>query len=293
MAVKNKEFFKSSTVVGAICIVAALLIGFVITPAYNRAVDRSVTIVRATTQIPEGTQITKDMVATVTVGRNNLPTGTLTDPNSVIGKYATVTISENDDITNTKLSDTDSRYDLEDGYYLISVSIKDFADGLSGQLHSGDIVSIYTPVDSSSAKTIQDGTADSSETTNNPPELQYVKVVAVTTSNGTNVNAKDDTTDSTSTSSSSSVPSTVTLLVNPEQASIIAGYDSSSLHFALVSRGDDGQAEKLLQEQNGYFTSSSASSGNENGSEASSNPASSSATGASSVSSATTPAEEN
>ena len=46
------------------------------------------------------------------------------------------------------------------------------------------------------------------------------------------------------------LPSTVTLLVNPLQARLLAGYENNSkLHAVLVSRGNDKQATKMLAEQ--------------------------------------------
>ena len=47
---------------------------------------------------------------------------------------------------------------------------------------------------------------------------------------------------------------TVTLLVNQEQAELLAQYEkAASMHFALEYRGDAATAQKYLQRQNEYF----------------------------------------
>ena len=51
-------------------------------------------------------------------------------------------------------------------------------------------------------------------------------------------------------------PVTVTLLVNREQAELLAQYEkSASMHFALEYRGDTTTAQKYLDRQNEYFAS--------------------------------------
>jgi hypothetical protein len=69
-------------------------------------------------------------------------------------------------------------------------------------------------------------------------------VVTSTTSKGID---KADVTDNTQ-------PVTVTLLVNQEQAELLAEYEkTSSMHFALEYRGDAAIAQQYLNEQQAYF----------------------------------------
>ena len=77
-----------------------------------------------------------------------------------------------------------------------------------------------------------------------PPELQYVKVITSTTSQGVD---KADISDGTQ-------PVTVTLLVNQAQAELLAQYEkAASMHFALEYRGSMETAQKYLDVQNEYF----------------------------------------
>ena len=50
------------------------------------------------------------------------------------------------------------------------------------------------------------------------------------------------------------LPSTVTLLVNPAQATLLAGYEASGeMHLSLVYRGDEAAANRFLQAQDKVF----------------------------------------
>lgn len=77
-----------------------------------------------------------------------------------------------------------------------------------------------------------------------PPELQYLRVITSTTSQGVD---KANITDSTQ-------PVTVTLLVNQAQAELLSAYEkSASMHFALEYRGDAETAAQYLAVQEEYF----------------------------------------
>ena len=113
-----------------------------------------------------------------------------------------------------------------------SVTIKSFATGLSGKLQSGDIVSVIV------ADYPEDG-----ETTI-PAELQYVEIISVTASTGYDANtgeAKGD---------EKELPSTVTFLVLPEQAKVLAELEQvAKLHLALVYRGTTDGARQFIEAQ--------------------------------------------
>ena len=59
------QFFKNRTVLGVMCIAAALLICFGITPLFNKSLANKAEIVRVVKQIKSGEKITADMVKTV------------------------------------------------------------------------------------------------------------------------------------------------------------------------------------------------------------------------------------
>lgn len=240
------SFLKNRTVLGAICIVLSLIICFALTPLFNQSVSQKTSVVRVVKDVQSGEQITKDMVQTVEVGGYNLPENVMKKADSVVGKYAKADLSPGDYILAAKLSDSPASenaylYDLDGTKQAISVSIKSFAEGLSGKLASGDIVSVIAPDYKKQGSTVI------------PTELTYVEVIGVTSSSGNDIDQTDtqaEPSSDTNTNDEKQLPATVTLLVSPEQAKILADLDSEGkLHLSLVYRGTKDGAEKFLAVQ--------------------------------------------
>ena len=235
------SFLKNRTVVGVICILLSLLICFGLTPLFNRAVSQKAEIVRVVQPIRAGDEITESMVQTVEVGGYNLPEDVLRQKESAVGKYATANLAVGDYIIPTKLSDAPAAenaylYNLDGSQQAISVSIKSFAEGLSGKLQSGDIVSVIAPDYKQQGQTVV------------PAELQYVEVISVTASSGYDANTGEPAADE---EDDKELPDTVTLLVSPEQAKVLAELEAEgTIHLSLVYRGDRENAGKFLAAQN-------------------------------------------
>ena len=116
----------------------------------------------------------------------------------------------------------------------ISVTISSFANGLSGKLQNGDIISVITVSNNESII---------------PAELTYVKVITSTTSKGTDSDQLTPKEDGTY-----DLPTTITLLVNPTQANLLALYEQNAkIHLTLVYRGSAENSDKFLQSQNKMF----------------------------------------
>ncbi len=228
--------FSSRTVIGVICIVLALGITFGVSPLINRFTDRKTDIVRLKSNVPRGQVITVTDIEIAKVGAYNLPSGVITDGKSVIGKYAATDLYAGDYLFPEKLSDdnksaNDVLLGLDGKKVAVSVSIGSFAQGLSGKLENGDIVSAI----------IYDKDRYSSYV---PAELKYIKVITTTTNEGVDKDQKD----------AGSKAATVTLLVTPGQAELLAQYNSvTSLHFALVYRGDKDKADAFIKAQDDYL----------------------------------------
>jgi pilus assembly protein CpaB len=237
------SFLKNRTVIGVLCIVLSLLICFGVTPLFNAAVAKKVSIVRVTKDITAGEKITSDMVKAVQVGGYNLPAGVLKVEDLVVGKYADADFSAGDYILSSKVSaqPVGSAYfsNLDGKRQAISVAVQSLADGLSGKLQPGDIVSVIAPDYMKQGSTVI------------PQELQYVEVISVTTSSGTEANtAKTAGQQGQSTDNENNLPSTVTLLATPDQSKILAGLDADNdIHLALVYRGSTVNADRFLQTQ--------------------------------------------
>ena len=233
------SLFKNRTVVGVICILLSLLICFGVTPLFNKSVSQKTEIVRVAKEIKAGDEITKEMVQTVEVGGFGLPENVLRQSETVIGKYAKADLSIGDYILNTKLSDTPAAentylYNLDGTKQAMSVTIKSFANGLSGKLQSGDIVSVIAPDYKKQGSTVI------------PAELKYVEVISVTASSGYDANTGEEPAEN----DERELPSTVTLLVSPEQSKALAELESDGkLHLSLVYRGTSANTAKFTEAQ--------------------------------------------
>lgn len=237
------SFLKNRTMLGAICIVLSLLICFALTPLFNRSVSQKTAIVRVVKDIRNGDQITRDMVQTVEVGGYNLPENVIRQPGAAVGKYAAADLSPGDYILSSKLTDVPAAenaylYNLSGGKQAISVSIKSFAQGLSGKLISGDIVSVIAPDYKKQGSTVI------------PSELTYVEVIGVTSSSGYDTDSEQSSGGTGKNENEKQLPATVTLLASPEQAKILAELEADGkLHLSLVYRGSKENAARFTELQ--------------------------------------------
>jgi len=237
------SFLRNRTVLGVICIALSLLICFAVTPLFYSGISQKTDVVRVVKDIKAGDQITKEMLKTVEVGGYNLPKTVVKNVDTATGKYAAVDMVAGDYILNSKLSDVPAAgnaylYNLNGKKQAISVTVKSFANGLSGKLMSGDIVSVIAPDYKKQGATVI------------PAELQYVKVIAVTANTGydtgTGEQPKND---------EKQLPSTVTLLATPEQSKILAELETDGkLHLSLVYRGSKDNAAKFIEAQDNVLT---------------------------------------
>lgn len=228
------KLFKNRTVLGIFCIAVSLLICFAITPLVNAGLSKKIAIVRFNQMVQEGEQITKNMVDVVEVGNHNLPENVVRNLADVEGKYLTATVYAGDYILTDKISEEPSAenkylYNLNGEKQAMSITINTFAEGLSGKLKSGDIVSVIAPDYLGSGETVI------------PAELKYVEVIAVTAKSGYDANTEEQRTEE----EEKELPSTVTILVRPEQSRLLARLEAEGeIHLSLVFRGE---AEKALE----------------------------------------------
>ncbi|TYQ17843.1 UNVERIFIED_CONTAM: pilus assembly protein CpaB [Acetivibrio alkalicellulosi] len=234
-----KNFLKNRLVIGSISIVLSLLICFGITPLYSNGLKSKTKVVRVSQNIVKGDIITADKISITEIGSYNLPASVLKSKGTVIGKYAKADLYKDDYILNTKVSDNPIIMDeylshLDGKKNAISITIKSLAAGLSGKLQNGDIISIIASEYSEFRETII------------PLELQYVKVLAVTTSQGEDKEYYLDTKNH----MEKGLPATVTLLVDRTQAKLLAKLEEKSkIHVSLVYRGSKENAQKFLDQQ--------------------------------------------
>ena len=238
------KFLKNRTVLGVICIALALIICFAITPLFNASKSSTMKIVRIKNDLKIGQEITSKDIEVVEVGAYNMPSEVVQKSEDVVGKYASAEMIKGEYVLAAKISDTPASenaylYNLTGEKRAISITIPSFAGGLSGKLISGDIVSIIAVDFKEKGETVV------------PEELQYVEVIAVTDKKGNDdetVTVKPDGEEETE------LPETVTLLVTPEQANILAELEAEGeIHVALVYRGTAENAQKFISAQEKFL----------------------------------------
>ena len=238
------KFLKNRTVLGVICIALALIICFAITPLFNASKSSTMRIVRVKNDLKIGQEITAKDIEIVEVGAYNLPSEVVKKSEAVVGKYAAAEMFKGEYVLAAKISDTPASenaylYGLTGEKRAISITIPSFAGGLSGKLISGDIVSVIAVDYRETGETIV------------PDELQYVEVIAVTDKKG---NDEETTTIKPDGEEETSLPETVTLLVTPEQANILAELEAQGeIHVALVYRGTAEDAQKFVDAQEKFL----------------------------------------
>ena len=241
----NKKIFQNRMLIGIICIVLSLIVCFGITPLFNSSLKAQTEIVRVKADISRGDRIDESMIETVTVGAHNLPSDVVKNKEKVVGQYAEYDLIPGDYILSDKLSTeplTEFEYltKLDGQKIAVSITIPSFAAGLSGKLEAGDIISLIS-VDKDTG------------ITETPPELRYVEVLAATASTGTD-KSYEESKMSEEENPEQNLPATLTLLVNMEQAELLANIENSkTFHAALIYRGSRENAEKFLSAQEQYF----------------------------------------
>lgn len=234
------KLLKNRTVLGVVCIALSLIICFAITPLFNAAKENTTEIVRMKKDVKIGQEITEKDVEIVEVGAYNLPADVLKKSEDVVGKYVSSELLAGEyvlpgKISNTPASENAYLYNLTGEKRAISVTIPSFAGGLSGKLISGDIVSVIAVDYRESGETVV------------PDELQYVEVIAVTDKEGYDEDEVVVTTDG---EEEPDLPETVTLLVTPAQANILAELEADGeIHLSLVYRGTSENAQKFIAAQ--------------------------------------------
>ena len=218
---------------GIISIVLAAVIAFIGIPAVSQQNNTTVHIVRVRTAIAAGSVITAEALEMAEVSAQNLPANVATDFSQVVGSYANVDLVAGDYFLPAKVSRTASDKDpllgmLPEEHIAVSVSVQSLAGILSNKLRADDIVSIYSRSSDGKFEVVD--------------ELRYVRIIAVTNANGTNIeDAVED---------ESRMASTVTFLLNDRQAQkLITIEHEHPMHLVLVSRGDIHRAVELLNEQ--------------------------------------------
>ena len=232
---------KNRTVIGIICMILAIATTFLVAPIVTRLSTDTVSVPRLSANVTRGAKITESCIEVVSVKKDTLPGGVITDAKNIVGLYASTNLFAGDYLSTAKLSFNSNTADdafssLNGNKYAMSFTIDSFAAGLSGKLQNGDIISLVV-VDKNSGKSMM------------PGEFKYVKVITTTTGGGV-----DQDKIVTNEDGSYTPPSTVTLLVNATQAKLLAEYEETTINCVLVYRGSEENAQKFLDKQDEFFS---------------------------------------
>lgn len=237
-------------VIGILSIIAGLLVSFVLAPLYGSVMEKKDKVPRLKSNIEAGQLIDDSVLEEAEVGVYNISDKIVKNKDEIVGKYANSALYSGSYLTKDMLSATPLKSDLylssiPEDKYAISVTVHSFAAGLSSKLLRGDIVSVLIRQENEDGETVCVV----------PDELMYVEVLSSTEDSGkdkqSNVakNSKDK-------KEETEKLATVTLLVNKEQAAVLALYEpDSKIHIALKSRGNDKETAKLLKIQEDFFAS--------------------------------------
>lgn len=230
---------KNRTLIGIVCIVIAVVMVFAVSPLITRMSEQKMIVVRATVDVAKGTLLNPDQFEEVKISKSAVPEKPVVALASFADGtwYASVDIRKGDFLTGAKATQNSTDIDmilesLPDGKVAMTFTVS-AVNSLNGKLKAGDIVSLC--VTNNKIVTI-------------PLAFKYVKVLTTTTSGGVDedqVQKKED--------GSFTQPSTVTFLLSPRQATLLASYKNGSVRYALVHRGEDKKSEELLAAQDEYL----------------------------------------
>lgn len=220
---------------GILSLLLSAIIAFIAIPTMASQTNGKTEIIRVTSPIAKGEEITSEAVEVIEVGSYNLPDNVARSMQDVAGRYAAADFEAGDYILASKVSLIPITSDvalnnLPSGKVAISLTVKTLASGLSDKLQPGDIIRIYHYLD----------------TAREVPELRYVQVLSVTDSDGNNV----DNTAELEEGEEKQQSATITVLASPEQAEVITGIENDgTAHVALICRNNEELAAELLQRQ--------------------------------------------
>ena len=220
---------------GILSLLLSAIIAFIAIPTMASQTNGKTEIIRVTSPIAKGEEITPEAVEVMEVGSYNLPDNVARSMKDVAGRYAAADFEAGDYILASKVSLIPITSDvalnnIPSGKVAISLTVKTLASGLSDKLQPGDIIRIYHYLD----------------TAREVPELRYVQVLSVTDSDGNNV----DNTAELEEGEEKQQSATITVLASPEQAEVITEIENDgTAHVALICRNNEELAAELLQRQ--------------------------------------------
>ena len=257
------KILRNKFLIGILCIIIGVTVGFVLLPKSQDADINMTKVVRLTQDVEAGTKLEEKMLEIATIPAESVPDGASSALESFLNRYASSQLYEGDILTSAKVRDT-----LVDpvaaaaakGKQLVSVTVPSLSAGVSGTLQPGDVVSIMvtskvtqfnqnlglmTPFeDSEETSDWQTGSNLISSVTKEsqtyiPEELRYLEVCNVSSSDGTDALMNGDK----DKEEPNRLPVTITFYATEAQALKLAEVEQNGeIHVTFVARGDAADA---------------------------------------------------
>ena len=193
-------------------------------------------VLRASEEIPMGTEIKDNHLTIVEVGNYGLPEGVINDKDTVLGKVAQTNIIKGDYFFPQKLGGflVNELLDriTKNNQRLVTISVPSIAAGLSSHLQNGDIVTVAVFLEQAS-----DGQHSSPQIIIYP-ELKGLEVYSVENARTQDTAEMREQQKNGQSPNGDTVPKAVTLIVTEAQAEkLIQAEYTGKLHIIFEKRG--------------------------------------------------------
>ncbi len=239
------RLLKNRALIGVFCLILASLIAFVAIPVINYLTVQTTHIVRVTKDVSMGTQITKDVLEEVEVGKLNLPDDVITETKQIIGDtplYVTSDMKSGDMVRASKLTRTlvlpsNKIRQMETDEFTYSIEID---KSYRARLLPNDIVT-FTKYDKATGQV------------STVKELEFVSVVTTSTSDGIDILYETQV----GPDGKQLKAETITFIINDKQLKVLQQLQQDkNFMMALKCRGDETNMSKVreyLAKQKRYF----------------------------------------
>lgn len=207
------------------CFILSVILLFIAVPILSHILYPKVEAIKVLHEVKKGEQMTDKDLAVIEIGALDLPTGIKLTKEDVIGRYAAVELVADDVILQSKLS----QLPLEGEYPKDILPIDHQAKLITIQMIEGSEYPVPETGDVVKLNRFKERLMD-------VPELQFVRILSVVPPE------------------SEKKEVSVTVSLNEEQQKYIHRYQEETFFASVIVRANEELAEKLLKEQELYFT---------------------------------------
>lgn len=213
-------------------LVIAVLVGFVLAPRFNAVTRETTKVAMVNADVEPGEKITEDMVTTLEVGKYNLPSSVVKDPDALTNRYAIKQLYANRFVYKEDIVANEPKESVKYKIKNSGVTFKtDLAKCVGGIPKVGDYVNVYIVARGDDGREIKAVLNQ---------ELSAMQILDIQNSDGKQVTAETENSGGAFSSSSSakdSIPAFVTVntLNSKQEQLIVAGTYNGEVHLTLLN----------------------------------------------------------